>query len=732
MQEARVGAFRQASIVATLVLSTPVMADPGPAPVFPKSDVSDLVQGTSVPDPWRALENAQDPAVQAWSDAQNARTRAYLDGLPGRAAVAARLLRMVKAESPSWHALVARGTRIFAILNDPAHQQPALVTIPAGADSAVPSPLVDPNAIDPAGHVAIDWFVPSLDGSKVAVSLSRNGSEEGTLHVYDVASGREIDQPIPRVQFPTGGGAVAWAADGSGFWYTRYPGDEAPEAERRFNEAVWFHTLGTPQAQDRQVLSAADGLPRTGEVFLENRDGGPAVLTSVQLGDGGQWLQFVLRQGQPALKIAGYEDRIIAGAIDREGTVFGLSRKDAPMGKVLKLRAPYTGGFAAAPTIIAPRQDAAIVDGGEFGLPLVIAGRRLVVQRIAGGPSAVAIYDFDGHPVSDLPLPPVSGVANLAALPDGDLLYSVHTFTRPPYFERWHAATGQATSTGLVETSPIHFDDVTVTRIFATSKDGTKVPLNVIAAKGIKLDGSHPTLLYGYGGYGVNLSPAFLGATRRLWLDAGGVFVLANIRGGGEYGDDWHRQGMLTHKQNVFDDFDAAAETLIAAGYTSHDHLALMGGSNGGLLMGATLTQHPGLARVVVSSVGIYDMVRYERDPNGAFNVTEFGTVNDPDQFRALYAYSPYHHVVPGTDYPAVLMLTGATDGRVNPMNSRKFTAALQAAQSDPAHPILLRTSKNSGHGMGSSLDERVAESTDMLMFMFDQLKMPVLTDIIQ
>jgi len=273
-------------------------------------------------------------------------------------------------------------------------------------------------------------------------------------------------------------------------------------------------------------------------------------------------------------------------------------------------------------------------------------------------------------------------------------------------------------------TSPISFADAEVKREFATSKDGTKVPVNIIERRGTKHDGSNPTLLYGYGGYGISQTPRFLGAMWRLWLDRGGVYAVANIRGGAEFGERWHTEGMLTKKQNVFDDFAAASQYLIDAHYTGHAKLALLGGSNGGLLMGAEITQHPQLARAVVSAVGIYDMLRVELDPNGSFNVTEFGTVKDPAQFKALYAYSPYHHVVKGTAYPAVMMLTGATDPRVNPMQSRKFAAALQAATSAKDHPILLRTNKNSGHGIGSSLDERIAESTDQLTFLFDQLGM--------
>jgi prolyl oligopeptidase len=269
--------------------------------------------------------------------------------------------------------------------------------------------------------------------------------------------------------------------------------------------------------------------------------------------------------------------------------------------------------------------------------------------------------------------------------------------------------------TALQTTSPADFGMVEVLREFATSPDGTRVPLNILRRKGTVLDGNNPTILYGYGGFGISLSPHF-DAISSLWLDQGGVFVIANLRGGGEYGEAWHRAGNLTNKQRVFDDFLASAEYLIAAGYTRPARLAIMGGSNGGLLMGAALTQRPDLFRAVVAYVGVYDMLRVEFDPNGAFNVTEFGSVTDPAQFAALHAYSPYHRVVDGTPYPAVLLLTGDHDGRVNPAHSRKMTARLQAATSSGL-PVLLRTSANTGHGIGTALNERIAEDTDVHAF---------------
>jgi prolyl oligopeptidase len=299
----------------------------------------------------------------------------------------------------------------------------------------------------------------------------------------------------------------------------------------------------------------------------------------------------------------------------------------------------------------------------------------------------------------------------------------VRTFLKPRFFSRYIEASGNANETKLVQTSPISYADTEVVREFAASKDGTQVPLNVVRRKNAVLDGSSPVLLTGYGGYGLSLTPSFLGPDVRLWLDAGGVFVIANLRGGGEYGEEWHRQGALTHKQNVFDDFAASARYLIAHKYTSEEHLAIMGGSNGGLLMGAALTQHPELFRAVVSRVGIYDMLRVELDPNGAFNTTEFGTVKDPDQFRALYAYSPYHQVADDRKYPAVLMATGEHDGRVNPMQSRKMAARLQAATVS-GRPIFLSINSHAGHGIGSSLSIRANQMADIQAFLFDQLGM--------
>jgi prolyl oligopeptidase len=717
--------FPRLPAVALCCVAGAAVAATIPPPATPAGNTVDVIQGTKVADPYRWLETAADPKVQSWSDAQNARTRAYLDALPDSEAIKSRLTKLITATSPAYSQLEARGDLVFAMYSDPAKQQPTLVALDAKADPGSRRIVLDPNTLDAKGLTSIDWFVPSPDGKLVALSLSKSGSEDGTLHVYEVASGKEVGEPISGVQYPTAGGSMAWTADGKGFWYTRYPGPDAPAADQHFNMQVYFHRLGDAGTNDPLALGSKDGLERVSEVFLDNRYDQPAILASVQRGDGGEWACYVLREGQPAVEVANYPDRIVYATIGPDDAIYAISRAGAPDGKIVKLKAPFaSGALGSAPTIVAESKVAILSGGAEQHVQdLTLSAKQLFVRDIVGGPNQVRVFDLDGHLQGKLPLPGIAANSEIEPLGDGDVLFDVSTYLRPRYYARWTPATGQTAETALKVTSPISFDDAEVKREFATSKDGTKVPINIIERKGTKLDGSNPALLYGYGGYGVSMTPSFIGATRRLWLDRGGIYAVANIRGGAEYGERWHQEGMLTKKQNVFDDFGAAADYLIARHYTSHEKLALMGGSNGGLLMGAEITQHPALARAVVSAVGIYDMVRVELDPNGSFNTTEFGTVKNPEQFKALYAYSPYHHVLKDTVYPAVFMLTGATDGRVNPMHSRKFTAALQAATSS-SHPILLRTSANSGHGIGSSLSERIAEQTDMLAFLFDQLGM--------
>ena len=702
--------------VAALVLS----AAGKTAPPTPTNMVIDHYHGVAVSDPYRWLEDGDATRVQDWSAAQDRRTRAYLDRLPIRRRLHARLLAAASATSPSYHDLTLAGGRLFALTVQPPRQQPMVSVMPTSADAAKLRVVVDPNALDASGQTAIDWFVPSPDGRKVTVSLSRNGSEDGTVHVFDVATGHETGEAVPRAQYPTAGGSLAWQSNSSGFWYTRYPGNERPPADRHFYQQVYYHRLGTDPGSDRYVLGR--GLPRIAEIALDASQNPDAVLVSVANGDGGQFEQFVIKPDGGVSQVTHFADDAVAGSIGPDNVLYLVSKKDAPRGRILAL--PLSDLDLAHAKRLIPEGSGAIQGGGEFGGEAVVVTRdALYLRELVGGPSRVAIYAHDGTPKGTIALPPIADVDSLTATGDGHVLYGVQTYLTPYRVMSYDEATGDSRPTALAETSPVSFADTKVERIFAVSRDGTKIPVNVIRLKHSLNDGKRPTLLYGYGGYGVSMTPRFAGETVRLWLDAGGVWAIANLRGGGEYGETWHEQGALTHKQHVFDDFLAAAHSLIARHVTSPAHLAILGASNGGLTMGAALTQAPGLFRAVVSLVGIYDMMRIELDPNGAFNVTEFGTVKNPADFKAMLTYSPYQHVRDGVKYPAVFMATGTHDGRVNPAQSRKMIARLQAATAS-GRPIYLAISDKSGHGIGSALGVRIDQQSDWMAFLFDQLGM--------
>ena len=694
-------------------------ADPG-APPTVQQGVTDTYHGVEVVDSYRWLENPNSKQVLEWSDAQDARTRKYLDALPQRGPIYDQLLRQISATSSSYHALHAVGGQIFALYDEPPKQQAMIAVLTNAADPALARIIVDPNTINSKGTTAVDWFVPSPDGKWVAVSLSDNGSEDGALHLFDVQSGKEVGSPILRVQYPTGGGSVAWSADGRGFWYTRYPGPDRPREEQHFFQQVYFHRLGDDVSRDVYVLGK--GFPKVAEIALENRFNPHIVVASVANGDGGEFAHYLIDSSGTVRQVTHFEDQVVAATAGADGALYLVSRLNAPRGKLLKLD-PGVVDLTRA-SVLVPESEAVILSGGQVGGdPVAVTPHALYLRELDGGPSRVAIFDHAGKPRGVLPLAGLAAVDEVEPLSDGTLLYSIETYHRPRYFSRYDETTAHAVESKLVQTTPVSFADTEVLREFATSKDGTSIPLNIIRRKGAQLTGANPVQLEGYGGYDISMTPEFLGAKVRLWLDGGGIYVIANLRGGGEFGETWHAQGALTHKQNVFDDFIAVAEYLIAHRYTDPAHLTILGGSNGGLLMGAALTQHPELFRAVVSRVGIYDMLRVELDPNGLFNTTEFGSVKDPAQFSALYAYSPYHHVKNGTAYPAIFMATGATDGRVNPAHSRKMIARLQAATAS-GRPVYLSINSHAGHGIGSSLSIRVNQAADIYAFLFDQLGM--------
>ena len=687
-----------------------------PSPQTPKKPVSDEYHGTTVEDPYQWLEKDDDTEVKAWSDAQNQRTRDYLDKLPDRAAIKKQLTEWYAKTSPSYSSLVSRPGILFAMKFQPPKQQPLLVTLASADDPKSEKVVLDPNALDTKGTTAIDWSVPSLDGKRVAVSLSVGGSEDGTLHIYETATGKALPDTIAHVQYPTAGGSAAWNADSTGIYYTRFPRKgERPEADLNFYQQIYFHKLGTADTED--TYSIGKDFPRIAEIVLEASRDGRYILATVANGDGGDFAHYLLGPAVTWKQITQFSDQIKAARLGRDNALYLLSRAGAPRGKVLRL--PLDTPELKNAVEIVPAGEAVIEQ-------IVPTADALYVGDLLGGPSQIRRFGLDGKGETIIPIPKISAVQQMLALEDNSLLFRDVSYTEPAAWFHCEKGKTELAKTALRSTSPVSFADIEVTREFATAKDGTKIPLNIIFRKGMKRDGQNPTLLYGYGGYGISMSPNF-DFTRRLWFDRGGAYVVANIRGGGEFGEDWHKAGNLTKKQNVFDDFAAAAEYLIKQKYTRPEKLGIQGGSNGGLLMGAMITQHPDLMRAVVSSVGIYDMLRVELAPNGAFNVTEFGTVTDPEQFKALYAYSPYHHVVDGTKFPSILMMTGANDGRVAPYHSRKMIARLDEANK-AGNPILLRTSSSAGHGIGTALSERIKQSADIYAFLFAQLDIREMT----
>jgi prolyl oligopeptidase len=672
----------------------------------PRIPVTTIYHGIDVTEEYRWLEDASSEETRAWTEAQQRRARAYFDGVPWRETLRTRVERLMKAGRTSYKRLTSGGSTFFALKEQTPNQQPSLVALTDLDDTATERVVVDPGVIDPSGETTIDFFVPSPDGRRVAVSLSEHGTEDGTLHVYDVESGKVVDEPIPHVNLM--GGSVAWRHDGSGFWYTRCA-DPAG-----FRQQVWFRELAG--APDRADLTGGFADEQIAENLLSASPDGRWVMDRVQKGDGGEWQVFLRSQGADGAwwRVADIPDKCMNAVLGTDA-LYLLSRRDAPHGKVLRL--PVTEGVTVDDAdVIVPASDHVIED-------LAVTRGTVWVVDMDGGPQQVRAFDVGGGPLPLVEIPPMSSVssysARLSTLGQDRIAWSCESFTEPATW--WVAAHREAPRpTALRTTSPVDLSGYEVTREFATSKDGTRVPLSVIAAPGTPRDGTPSALLTAYGGYGISLVPRF-DPELLLWLERGGVYVVANIRGGGEFGEEWHHAGRLATKQNCFDDFIACADHLHNSGITSRERLAIMGGSNGGLLMGAVLTQRPDIARAVVAAVPVMDSLRAETTSNGKFNTTELGTVEDPEIFTALLAYSPYHNVVDGMGYPAVLLTAGENDTRVDAWHAKKMTARLQAATSSD-QPVLLRL-ESTGH-LAGSLDQSIDETTDLHAFIFDQLEL--------
>ena len=689
-------------------------------PETPRRPVVDDYNGVKVTDDYRWLEDGKDPAVIAWTAVQDQHARSILDPKPLHSEIFDYFRKLNSQHSPSYSDLEMRGGLIYAMNSQPGKQQDVLVTLHSADDPKSKRVVLDPSEVDPTNATTIQMFEPSRDGTKVALTLPSGGAMAGDLRVYDVATKKALPDVLTRVNGDTGV-SVAWNADSTGFYYTRYPQPgERPEADLNFYEQVYFHKLGTRQSDDTYVLGK--DFPRIVEIWLSGSRDGKYLLVDVGNGDMSQFEHFLRDPSGKWSQLTQFSDEVRA-VVFGDDALYMLSRQNAPRGKIL--RVPLADPSWKTAKLIIPESSAVIQDFQyTFGEPTPVfaaTANLLYLVELRGGPSEIHIFDHEGKALGVVPSEPVSSITQILPLENDRILFANESYLDPPAWFYYDPRTKQTSVTALKQTSPANFADTEVIREFCVSKDGTKIPLNIIRRKGTKLNRQNPVILTGYGGFGYSLTPIF-DPEIRPWLDAGGIFAVANLRGGGEFGEAWHASGSRMQKQNVFDDFIACAEHLISAGYTNPSKLGIEGGSNGGILMAAVELQRPDLFRAVVSVAGLYDMLRFENSDNGQLIGAEYGSVKNPDEFRAMSAYSPYHHVKDGVKYPPILFVSGDNDPAVDPSNSRKMTARMQAANPSDSR-VLLVNFTNAGHGgIGSSEDQQAAIDAYQYEFLFDEL----------
>ena len=671
-----------------------------------KGDVAELQFGERVADPYRWLENdvRTDPAVAAWVKDQNSVTQAYLSGLPQRGWFAQRIKSLMDYER---FGLPQKAGENYFYMRNSGLQNQSQLFVRKGLDG-VARLLIDPNGWAKDGATALADWEPSDNGKLLAYSIQDGGSDWRTIRLLDVATGKVLTDEIHWAKF-TG---ISWIGN-SGFLYSRFP---EPEKGKEFqspntNQAVYFHKIGTPQSADQLVYSTPDR-PKLGHGAEVTHDGRWMVITSSQGTDsryevhvkrlrGGKW-------SNPEALITGLEHdwRLIDGMGD---TLYFMTNKGAPRLKVVKV--DLSKGIANA-------QFSDLVPEREETLERAqIVGNRLILGYLKDAASKAEVLSLDGKPVRQITLNAIGTASGFAGKPgDPETFYSFSSFNQPGAIYRFDSATGQSTVFAQPKLT-FNPDDYQVEQQFFASKDGTRVPMFIVRKKSVIAAGKPvPTLLYGYGGFDVSLTPGF-SAVRMAWLEAGGAFAMANLRGGGEYGKAWHDGGRLANKQNVFDDFIGAGEYLIAQGITPAGGLAVQGGSNGGLLIGAVVNQRPDLFAAGNAAVGVMDMLRFDQFTAGRYWVDDYGYPSKEADWRVLRAYSPYHNIRVGVEYPAMLVTTADTDDRVVPGHSFKYTAALQAANPD-GKPHLIRIETRAGHGAGKPTDKVVAENSDILAFL--------------
>jgi len=679
-------------------------------PVAFKTNQVDVYHGVAVADPYRWLEDDHSPQTKAWVEAENKVTFAWLKSIAERAAIKARLTKLWNYER--YGVAHKRGDRYFFSRNDGLQNQSVLYWLPSL--DAAPALLLDPNLLSADGTMALAGYAISDDGNLMAYGLSASGSDWQEWRVRDVRTGQDLPDLVKWVKFSS----ASWAKGGKGFFYSRY--DEPAEATRltkaNYFHKLFYHRLGTPQSEDKLVYHRPDQKEWNFEGDATD-DGHYLIISSSQGTDPKRriFYQDLLHPGAPVVPLLTDFDAAY-DFIDNDGPVFWFRTDlNAPRGRVIAI--DVTQPERASRKELIPQAAETIVGAH-------VVNNQFIVSYLKDAHSQVKTFALDGRPLREVGLPALGSADGFGGTRgDTETFYSFTSYTVPGVIFRYDPTTGAST---VFRQPKVDFDPAAyeTKQIFFTSIDGTRVPMFITHRRGLKLDGANPALLYGYGGFGIPLTPAF-SVSVLAWLEMGGVYAVANLRGGGEYGEEWHQAGTKLKKQNVFDDFIAAGEWLVAHKYTSPKKLAIAGGSNGGLLIGAVLNQRPDLFGAALPAVGVMDMLRFQKFTIGWAWTSDYGSSDNADEFKALYACSPLHNIKPGTQYPATLVTTADHDDRVVPAHSFKYAATLQAAQGGSV-PILIRIDTKAGHGAGKPTTKLIEEAADRWAFLVKALKMKV------
>jgi prolyl oligopeptidase len=698
------------SLVVSLFAAAALAREKVQYPPTRKSDHVDVYHGVSVADPYRWLEDDNSGETKAWVTAQNKVTFAYLNAIPERAALKARLTKLWNYERFS--VPTQRGGRYFFTRNDGLQNQGVLYTMPSL--DAEPRLLLDPNALSPDGTVALTSTVVSDDGRLLAYGLASAGSDWQEWKVRDVATSKDLDDHVRWVKFSR----AQWTKDGKGFFYSRYaePDEKARLTKENYFHTLYFHRLGTPQSDDVLVYERAD-----------HKDWSFYGMVT----DDGRYLVIHSGQGTDPKNRVLYKDLSSPDArvtellmefdakydfAGNEGPVFWFHTDlNAPRGRIIAI------------DVTNPKRESwkeIIPQAGQTIENVSVVGEQFIVEYLKDARSVVKLFALGGKPAGEVELPGIGSAGGFSGRrTDTETFYGFTSFTTPGEVYRLDLTTGKSE---LFRRPKVDFDPSVyeTKQVFYASKDGTRVPMFITHKRAVKLDGSNPTLLYAYGGFSASSTPSF-SVARAVWLEMGGVLALANLRGGGEYGEEWHQAGMKHRKQNVFDDFIAAAEWLVESRYTSPDKLAIQGGSNGGLLVGACMNQRPELFRAALPAVGVMDMLRFHKFTIGWAWASEYGSADNADDFKTLFAYSPYHNLKSGVKYPSTLVTTADHDDRVVPAHSFKFAARLQECHAGD-NPVLIRIETRAGHGAGKPTMKLIGEAADTWAFLVKELGVKV------